>query len=361
MKKTLLAGFITALTCNAAIAMSNSTPYDNTPFSSIDPIDSSSWTIDPVKLGMTAEQFLESESLHFMTGMAARNGMNEFYHFTTLAKAEDKWVVSPNNDVIYSMITVDVSKGFTLELPEAGDRYITAQIVSQEHISTQLVGGGTYTFTGDEFKGSHVAIGIRVGTDATKADIDYIVEQLHPKMKLTAASSEPVPAYDKEKLLTVRTALMEEYNKLPDTFGLMTDDVKKVTDWERFTYATAGAWGLSENQFAMYAPYSLTDAKADECYVATYKQPKVEGFWSITAYNFDKYLMANEHNVVNSGNVTLNDDATFTVHFGACDDVEDIKNYLITTEDNWGFLMRAYGADVEAFRNYDMPEIVKAM
>jgi hypothetical protein len=110
----------------------------------------------------------------------------------------------------------------------------------------------------------------------------------------------------------------------------------------------------------MYAPYSLPNAMANTCYVATYEQPVVSEFWSITAYNNEKYLMANEHNIVNTGNATLNDDGTFTIHYGskeACEGVEEIKNFILTTEDNWTFLMRAYEPDVEAFYEYKMPEI----
>ncbi|WP_253275920.1 DUF1254 domain-containing protein [Vibrio vulnificus] len=102
MKKTLLTCVLTTLSVSAFAA----------PFDSIPPIDSSHWAVDPVKLGMTAEQFIEAESLNFMAGMAARNGINQWFHFTSLATAEDRWVVSPNNDVIYSMIIVDASKGF---------------------------------------------------------------------------------------------------------------------------------------------------------------------------------------------------------------------------------------------------------
>jgi len=254
---------------------------------------------------------------------------------------------------------VDASKGFTLTLPETGDRFITAQIVSEEHMSHQLVGGGVYKFTGEEFGGSHVAVGVRVGTDATPSDVEYIVEQLQPQMMIDSPANKDVPPYDEAALLKTRAALMIEYNKLDNTFGVMTDDITKVTDWEKFTYATAGAWGLSEDQYAMYLPYNLKNAKKDICYVATYTQPKVGQFWSITAYNNEKYLMANENNIVNTGNVTLNDDDSFTVHFGsieACEG-ETIKNFILTTEDNWGFLLRAYEPDVEALKSYKAPDI----
>ncbi|MEZ9071057.1 DUF1254 domain-containing protein [Vibrio splendidus] len=363
MKKTLLATLITMTSFSAFAGTSASAlEASHQPFSSIEPINSSSWDINPVNYGMTPEQFLEAESLHFMTNMAKREGINGIFHFTTLAKAEDRWVVSPNNDVVYTMIVVDASEGFTLTMPNTGDRYITAQIVSQEHMSTQLMGGGVYEFDGSEFNGSHVAIGIRVGTDGTNADVQYVVDNIQPKMTLEAASNNPVPDYDVDTLLKVRTALMQGYNALPDTFGQMTDNVAKVQDWEKFTYSTAGAWGLSEDQYAMYAPYN-PGVNQETCYTATYSQPDVKDFWSITLYNNEKYLMANESNVINSGNVKLNSDNTFTVHFGtkeACSDIDGIKNFALVTEDNWGFLMRAYGADVQAFKQYNMPEIEPA-
>ena len=55
------------------------------PFDSIPPIDSTAWTVNPADHGMTAEAFIRAESLHFMKGMAGREGINNFYHFTSLA------------------------------------------------------------------------------------------------------------------------------------------------------------------------------------------------------------------------------------------------------------------------------------
>jgi len=57
------------------------------PFESIQPIDSSKWAVNPLDHGMSAEVFIRSESLNFMKGMAAREGINNFYHFTSLAKS----------------------------------------------------------------------------------------------------------------------------------------------------------------------------------------------------------------------------------------------------------------------------------
>ncbi len=84
----------------------NNLDESNVPFSGIEPINSSQWAVNPSDYGLTAEKFIRAESLHFMKGMSAREGINNFFHFKSLSKAEDKWVVSPNNDVIYSMAIV---------------------------------------------------------------------------------------------------------------------------------------------------------------------------------------------------------------------------------------------------------------
>ena len=78
--------------------------------------------------------------------------------------------------------------------------------------------------------------------------------------------------------------------------------------------AAAGAWGLFPNKDATYINYDGS-LRADRCYVATYEVPENHAFWSITVYGADGY-MKSENNVVSSTNVVLNDDGTFTVHFG---------------------------------------------
>ncbi len=77
------------------------------------------WPVKPASYGLTADSYVQTESYAFMGTFIKRSGVNNFFHFKTLATAEDKWVVSPNNDVLYSVATVDASEGFTLVLPVA--------------------------------------------------------------------------------------------------------------------------------------------------------------------------------------------------------------------------------------------------
>ena len=103
--------------------------------------------------------------------------------------------------------------------------------------------------------------------------------------------------------------------------------------------AAAAAWGLFPERDATYLNYSGGhDHRV--CHKATYQVPENEAFWSITVYGNDGF-MKSDNNIVNSSNVKLNADGTFTVYFGSAETCGDVPNRLDTTE-GWNFLMRIY-------------------
>ena len=51
--------------------------------------------------------------------------------------------------------------------------------------------------------------------------------------------------------------------------------------------------------------------------------------------------MKSDNNIVNSSNVKLNADGTFTVYFGSVDTCGDVPNRLDPAE-GWNFLVRIY-------------------
>jgi hypothetical protein len=65
-----------------------------------------------------------------------------------------------------------------------------------------------------------------------------------------------------------------------------------------------------------------------------------DAFWSITIYGNDGF-MKSENCILNSSNVKLNDDGTFTAWFGSKELCGDVPNRLDVT-DGWNFLMRVY-------------------
>ncbi len=117
-------------------------------------------------------------------------------------------------------------------------------------------------------------------------------------MQIVANSAEPVPAYDKEQLLKTRAHVIQGYNELPNLNGAAVDKVENITDWEKFTYALSGGWGMNFDEISMYSPAVPVDADQNKCYTITFDTPEVNDFWSVTVYNSQNFLMADDYNVV---------------------------------------------------------------
>lgn len=329
------------------------------PAEDFDVNDPNDWPVKFSEYGFTTDSYAQAESYTFINNFIKRSGVNEFFHFKTLARAEDHWVVSPNRDVLYSMGPVDTTDDFTLVIPETKDgRFVSYQIVDANHFTpVQGYGAGEYFFPKGTFDTPHVAIGVRVIVNPTdESDIAYVANDVQPGVKVIAASTENhIPDIDTDSMLKLRKALLPYYAKLPNTFGGMTKDASGVTDlWFRML-CTAGAWGLSEDKYAMYRPYG-PGLKAGGCYKATYQVPVNDAFWSMTMYDADNYLVSDDANMLGMYNTNFNDDGTFTVYFGSAEDCGDVPNHLDVSDD-WSFLLRAYKPDVEAFKNYQMPDV----
>lgn len=325
------------------------------------PIDSSQWPVDPEDFGMSAEQYIQTESLVFFNNFLQRSGANKFFHFTSLSSKDDTWVVSPNQDNLYSIAIIDAKNGFTIKLPEVGDRFVSIHVINPDHYTPYYVyGGGTHHFKREQLGADVVVVGIRMATDATSEDVKFIVEQLQPGYEIIADSADiQIPELDLETMAMIRTKLLPYYAALDNTYGIMSYGYEKGQDEWRRVLAAAGAWGLSPNDTAMYTISGPKNTKANTCYRAKFPAVPAEAFFSVTAYNSKKFLMTNEKNSVSSNrkNLITNRDGGFTVYFGGeqCENSEH-PNFILTPEDNWDTLLRAYVPSVRAFSVYKTPE-----
>lgn len=331
----------------------------------VDSIDSSNWAVDPMDYGMTAMEFQRKEADLIFMDMLSRAGLNEFVHFDGLSKAADKWVVTPNADTVYSVAVIDAREGFSVELPDVGDRFISLHVQDYNHTFVDYTwDSGLHEYTGEDVDTDYVIIGVRVGTDASQEDLDYIDNVLQPAMVITANSAVPFETdTTEEDVAELRDALLVEWGNLPDMFDSVQFDIKDVSDWEKWTYAIAGSWGLSPESTAMYASWAPEGTKANTCYTATFDKVPAEAFASLTMYDEDNYLMTDEYNVVSTNREAYraNADGSFTIIFGddTCREIAEERdvNYALTPVDGWRAQIRAYSPDVEAMKSYTLPEL----
>jgi hypothetical protein len=234
---------------------------------------------------------------------------------------------------------VDTSQGSTITVPELPrDRYVSVYLVDNDHYCPLVIyTSGTHELPGDT---PYLGVGVRIQVfDPNDEDEIALINGLQDRFIINANSAEPLPEF-KWDLQTLK-ALTDQYERDSIQYsswkGMMGP--RGQVDEKTRHVAAAAAWGLFPEWDATYLNYSGGhDHRV--CHRATYQVPENEAFWSITVYGNDGF-MKGDNNIVNSSNVKLNADGTFTVYFGSAEACGEVPNRLDVTE-GWNFLMRIY-------------------
>jgi hypothetical protein len=308
---------------------------------------------------VTPETYIRAEtdrSLHNIEAMAG--GVNKFYHFRSPTPLDKQTVVRMNRDTLYSAAIVDTSRGASIILPEVDEgRFISALIIDNDHYAPAVFyEPGRHALPQDT---KHVLVAIRIQLfDPKNTDEVAVVNALQDKVLIEAANADPLPqnGWDQASLKALTVQYEKEAAGLASYKGMMGP--RGTVDEATRHLAAAAAWGLNPEKDATYLTYSKPHDPA-KCYSATYGVPENNAFWSITLYGSDGY-MKSENNILNSSNAKLNEDGTFTAHFGSRELCGDVPNRLDVTE-GWNFLMRIYRPGPSVLDGtYRLPEVTPA-
>jgi hypothetical protein len=295
---------------------------------------------------VTPETFIRAETDRSFQGVAKQaGGLNRLYHFRRVTPLDQQTIIRMNKDTLYSMCVVDTSKGATVTFPEIpAGRYASIYLVDNDHYCPFVIyTPGTHELPRDT---QYLGVGVRIQLfNPNDPDEIALVNQLQDQFVISANSAEPLPEFqwDSETLDALRSQYEKDAAQYSSWKG-MQGPRGKVDEKTRHI-AAAAAWGLFPEQDATYLNYNGGhDYRV--CHRATYQIPENNAFWSITVYGNDGF-MKSENNIINSSNVQLNDDSTFTVYFGPKESCGDVPNRLDVSE-GWNFLMRIYrpGASV---------------
>ena len=104
--------------------------------------------------------------------------------------------------------------------------------------------------------------------------------------------------------------------------------------------AAGAGWGGLPRTAAFYIMGSVEKNDGKTPHAVTVKGVPVDAFWSITVYNADGYLEANDRGVNSYNNFSArpNEDGSYTIHLGG--DQKSV-NYLPITE-GWNYAVRMY-------------------
>ena len=289
---------------------------------------------------VTPETFIRAETdRQFGIVVKMAGGVNKTFHFRRPTPLDKQNIVRMNRDTLYSMAIVDTSQGASIRVPALPEgRYASVMLMDNDHYCPFVIyGSGTHELPRDT---KYLGVGVRIQVfNPQDEDEVALINELQDQFIIRANSADPLPEFkwDLESLQALTVQYEKDSKQYSSWQGMMGP--RGQVDEKTRHIAAAAAWWLFPEWDATYLNYS-GGHDYPVCHQATYQVPENDAFWSITVYGNDGF-MKSDNNIVNSSNVKLNVDGTFTVYFGAVETCGEVPNRLDTTE-GWNFLMRIY-------------------
>jgi hypothetical protein len=113
---------------------------------------------------VTVENFTRAETDRYFGGSVKQAGLGTFHHFREPTPLDQQHVIRMNRDTLYSLSVFDLDAGpVTITLPEVGQRFISLQVIDEDHYTPDVVyQAGSYTFTREKIGTRYVTLGVRI-------------------------------------------------------------------------------------------------------------------------------------------------------------------------------------------------------
>lgn len=287
--------------------------------------------------------FVRAETDHmFRTNMKmAGIKVGVLTHLRAPTTPDNQPVIRMNQDTLYSATVLDLSEPVVITLPDVNGRYQSMHIINQDHYMFVEAKPGSYELTQEN-----------VGTRFGYVSIRTFINVLDPEDLAKAHAAQDAieargggagpfeaPDWNADQLAVARKALNDlSVLGFSATYAFGRQEEVRPVD---YLVGAAAGWGGLPQSAASYIIDSVAQNDGETPHAVTVKDVPVDAFWSITVYNADGYLEANDRGVNSYNNFSAqpNEDGSYTIHFGGCGD-ERVNCIPITP--GWNYAIRMY-------------------
>jgi len=291
---------------------------------------------------VTLDNFIRAETDMYFGNSVADGGLGKLRHRRKMADIDKQDVVRMNRDTIYSSGVFDLEAApVTIVLPDSGKRFMSMQVISQDHFTIEVVyGPGSFTYTKDKVGTRYVFIIIRTLADPeNEADMKTANEMQDAiKVEQQSQGNFEIPNWDSVSRDKVRSGLnaIAPLGRKGTRFGTR-DQVDPVAH----LIATAIGWGGNPPYAAVYDGMFPKNNDGKMMHILHVKDVPVDGFWSVSVYNEKGFFEKNDRGAYSINNLTAKKetDGSVTIQFGGCDG--KVSNCLPITK-GWNYTVRLY-------------------
>jgi hypothetical protein len=230
---------------------------------------------------VTVDNFPRAESDLYMSKMVKDGSLGKFLHRREPASIDSQTVIRLNRDTLYSEAVFDLDAGpATVTLPNAGKRFMSLQVINQDHYVPEVVyRAGSYTFTKQKIGTRYMVAAIRTLVNpADPADVKQ-VHALQDAIKASQKSSGTfeIPNWDQVSQKKVRDALLVLASTMDSFKGAF--GTKAQVDPIRHLIGTAAGWGGNPDKDATYLNVTPPKNDGTTIYKLNVKNVPLDVFW----------------------------------------------------------------------------------
>jgi hypothetical protein len=239
---------------------------------------------EPKPVTVTVENFRRAESDLYFGNAVKDGGFGKFHHNREPTPIDKQLVIRMNRDTLYSAGVFDLDAGpVTVTLPDAGKRFMSLQVIDEDHYVPAVVyGAGKHTLTREQIGTRYVMTAVRTFVDPANPKAVEEAHKLQDAMQVEqkGPGKFEAPNWDPASQNKVRDALLMLGSTLPDlkhAFGTR-DQVDPV----RHLIRTAMGWGGNPEKDAIYLTVTPATNDGKTVYRLIVKDVPMDGSASIT-------------------------------------------------------------------------------